>query len=148
MTFVSGRVGAEPISEMSSLNLRHDHVGEDEVYFRSALPGDQALRVFAMGGFQNFGSRGCATLAPRDDAHRLHPRAPWIASEPVSRRPGLRYAGAGGEATCGRKMRKGRPVTKVALHQDLAAALPNDAVTGGQTEVVVARFFLGREKGF
>ena len=127
---------AKPIGEMPAADFGHHHVGEKEIDLRRRRSRDQAFRVFAVGRFEDLVAemRKTRTERWRTPTSSSSTR---IVSVPVSILPVGRVfdkPGGGGAADAGQVNAEGRALAELALGADVAAALPNDAIAGGEAE--------------
>ena len=132
---------------MAAADLGHHHVGEEEVDLRCAAPGDEPLCVVAMGCFQHF----VTEAAEESNGEMAH--ADFVFEhEDRFGSGGRSFLGRFLVGRCrrrrdaGQKNTEGCAVAELALHTNLAAALPDDAVAGGEAEAAVAGLILGREE--
>src|SRR6476659_10802145 len=132
---------------MAAAHLGHHHIGEEKINLGRAAAGQETLRIIAMRSFQNFIAKTA------QDADGKMPHSDFILDDEDGLGPGgifslagFAVSGGGRRRDAGQKNAKGAAAPRLALDPNVTVALPNDPVSGGETEAAVARFILGGEE--
>src|SRR5437588_4917877 len=141
--------GAEGVGKFATARLRHDQIGQKKIDFASAIFGEQASRIVAIGGFDHFVTEtaqhadGNVTNADvvfeNENCFRA---AAWLFAARL-------FVGRRRRSWNTREVNShGRAFPIFAFDPQMSSALVHDAVTSGEAETASLFIGLGGEERF